>query len=274
MRSSGPTILALPAFRGLTRKIILLAIISFLFFFITGLTAPRLSGTIAGALVLQPTLAVKMPWQFVTWPFVPDSILGLIFGLLSLWFTGAVLEDERGTRWFAELFFSTTIAGALLATIVSLTLGRILPVIGPGISNGLWPVTLALLLVYARLHADDPMTFYFVIRGRAKYIVAGILLFYLVIDFYVGRRFDALNTICNCLVAWLFLQMAPRRGLRHSASEGWFGLRNRYYRAKRRRAAKKFQVYMRKQGKDVSIDSSGRYIGLDDDDPNDRRRMN
>jgi hypothetical protein len=53
-----------------------------------------------------------------------------------------------------------------------------------------------------------------------------------------------------------------------------FGLRNRYYRAKRRRAAKKFQVYMRKQGKDVSIDSSGRYIGLDDDDPDDRRRMN
>jgi hypothetical protein len=31
---------------------------------------------------------------------------------------------------------------------------------------------------------------------------------------------------------------------------------------------------MRKQGKDVSIDSSGRYIGLDDDDPDDRRRMN
>jgi hypothetical protein len=30
---------------------------------------------------------------------------------------------------------------------------------------------------------------------------------------------------------------------------------------------------MRKQGKDVSIDSSGRYIGLDDD-PDDRRRMN
>jgi hypothetical protein len=31
---------------------------------------------------------------------------------------------------------------------------------------------------------------------------------------------------------------------------------------------------MRKQGKDVSIDSSGRYIDLDDDDPNDRHRMN
>ena len=274
MRSSGPTILALPAFRGLTRKIILLAIASFLFFFITGLAAPRLSSTIAGLLALQSNVAFKMPWQFVTWPFVPDGIIGLIFALLSLWYFGAALEDERGTRWFTELFFSASIGGAILATILSLTLGRVLPMLGPGISNGLWPVTLALLLVYARLHADESMTFNFIFRARAKYIAAGFLLFYLIIDFYTGRRFDALNTICNCLVAWIFLQMAPRRGLNHGVSESWFGLRNRYYRAKRRRAAKKFQVYMRKQGKDVSIDSNGRYTGLDDDDPNDRRRMN
>jgi membrane associated rhomboid family serine protease len=274
MRSSGPTILALPAFRGLTRKIILLAIACFLFFLITGLVAPRLSGEIAGLLALQPRLAFKFIWQFATWPFVPGGLLNLIFALLSLWFFGAALEDERGTRWFTELFFVTSIGGAVLATILALALGRTIPFLDSGVSVGLWPVTLALLLVYARLHADQPMVFYFIIRARAKYIVGGILLFYLVIDLYTGQRFDALNAICNCVVAWLFMQMAPRRGLQHSASEGWFGLRNRYYRAKRRRAAKKFQVYMRKQGKDVSIDDSGRYIGLDDDDPNDRRRMN
>jgi membrane associated rhomboid family serine protease len=274
MRSSGPTILALPAFRGLTRKIILLAIASFIFFVVTGIFAPRLSATIASLLALHPSFASSLLWQFVTWPFVPDGFVSLLFALLSLWYFGAALEDERGTRWFTELFFSTSIGGAVLATLLSLTLGRVLPVIGFGGSNGLWPITLALLLVYARIHANEPMTFNFIFRARAKYIAAGFLLFYLVIDFYTGRRFDALNTICNCLVAWFFMQMAPRRGLRHGVSEGWFGLRNSYYRAKRRRAAKKFQVYMRKQGKDVSIDSSGRYIGLDDDDPNDRGRMN
>jgi membrane associated rhomboid family serine protease len=274
MRSSGPTILALPAFRGFTRKIILLAIACFLFFFITGFVAPHLSGTIAGLLALRSDVAFRMPWQFITWPFVPDSLLGLLFALLSLWYFGAALEDERGSRWFTELFFSSSIGGAVLATLLSITLGRALPFIGSGVSVGLWPVSLALLLVYARIHANEPMTFNFIFRARAKYIAAGFLLFYLIIDFYTGRRFDALNTICNCIVAWIFMQMAPRRGLHHGVSEGWFGLRNRYYRAKRRRAAKKFQVYMRKQGKDVSIDSSGRYIDLDDDDPNDRHRMN
>src|SRR6185437_11367375 len=266
MRSNGPTLLALPAFRGLTRKIILLAIACFLFFLITGLASPRLAETVFGLLALQPALAFKYVWQFVTWPFVPGGLLNLIFALLFLWFTGAALEDERGTRWFTELFFVTSIAGAILATILSLLMARVIPFINAGVSVGLWPTSLALLLVYARIHADEPMTAYFIIRARAKYIAAGFLLFYLVIDFYTGRRFDALNTICNCICAWFFLQMAPRRGLRRSASEGWFGLRNRYYRAKRRRAAKKFQVYMRKQGKDVRIDSSGRYIGLDDDD--------
>ena len=274
MRSSGPTILALPAFRGLTRKIILLAILSFLFFLITGIAAPGLGGTIARLTALQPALAFKMPWQFVTWPFVPGGFVSLLFALLSLWFFGAALEDERGTRWFTELFFSSYIGGAVLATILALLLGRAIPFLDSGVSVGLWPVTLALLLVYARLHANEPMTFNFIFRARAKYIAAGFLLFYLVIDLYTGQRFDALNAICNCLVAWLFMQMAPRRGLRQNVSEGWFGLRNRYYRAKRRRAAKKFQVYMRKQGKEVNIDSSGRYIGLDDDDPDNPRRMN
>jgi membrane associated rhomboid family serine protease len=274
MRSSGPTLLALPAFRGLTRKIILLAIASFLFFLITGFAAPRLGVLVFSLLALQPALALKMVWQFIAWPFVPGGFISLLFALLSLWFFGAALEEERGTRWFTELFFSSTIGGAIIATLLSLILGRAVPSLDSGVSVGLWPVTLALLLVYARIHANEPMTFNFIFRARAKYIAAGFLLFYLVIDLYTRQHFDALNTICNCLVAWLFMQMAPRRGLQHSVSEGWFGLRNRYYRAKRRRAAKKFQVYMRKQGKDVSIDSSGRYIGLDDDDPDDRRRMN
>src|ERR1700744_2321250 len=121
MRSSGPTILALPAFRGLTRKIILLPIASFLFFFITGRAAPRLSSTIAGLLALQSNAAFKMPWQFVTWPFVPDGIIGLIFALLSLWYFGAALEDERGTRWFGEVFFFSFIGVAILIVILNLS---------------------------------------------------------------------------------------------------------------------------------------------------------
>jgi hypothetical protein len=58
-------------------------------------------------------------------------------------------------------------------------------------------------------------------------------------------------------------------------SEGLFSLRNNYYRWKRRHAARKFEVYMRKQNRDVRFDNEGRYIDPDEKrDPNDRRWMN
>jgi hypothetical protein len=52
-------------------------------------------------------------------------------------------------------------------------------------------------------------------------------------------------------------------------------LRNTYYRASRRRAARKFEVYMGKQGRKVHFDKEGRYIDPDSSkDPNDKRWMN
>ena len=39
--------------------------------------------------------------------------------------------------------------------------------------------------------------------------------------------------------------LAPPTGISFLLSERWYGLRNRYYRWKRRHAARKFEVYMR-----------------------------
>jgi hypothetical protein len=65
--------------------------------------------------------------------------------------------------------------------------------------------------------------------------------------------------------------MVPRRGFSHLLSERWYGLRNRYYRWKRRHAARKFEVYMRSQGRTVHFDGQGRII---DEDQDDRTRWN
>ena len=82
--------------------------------------------------------------------------------------------------------------------------------------------------------------------------------------------------LCNAAAGYVFLRLAPRRGLRAGASEWLYGVRNAFYRAKRRRAAKKFTVYMRKQGKDVSLDEDGRYVDPEGKpgDPKDRKWMN
>jgi hypothetical protein len=70
----------------------------------------------------------------------------------------------------------------------------------------------------------------------------------------------------------LFIRFAPRKGFGFAASEWAYGLRNNYYRWKRRRAGRKFEIYMKKQGRTVRLDSRGRQI--EDDDPKDRSRWN
>ena len=48
------------------------------------------------------------------------------------------------------------------------------------------------------------------------------------------------------LFGFLYVKMVSRRGIMFGVSERYFRIRNGYYRWKRRRAARKFEVYMRK----------------------------
>ena len=85
------------------------------------------------------------------------------------------------------------------------------------------------------------------------------------------QRMYAFAQLGGAAAGLLFARFAPRRGVGFAVSESWYGLRNQYYRWKRRRAGRKFEVYMRKQGRTVRFDSHGRQI---DEDPNDRSRWN
>ena len=130
--------------------------------------------------------------------------------------------------------------------------------------------------MYARLHPDQELNFNFLLRLKAKYMAALYLLVYLAILLSMHERFQTAVVLCNALSGWLFVQFAPRKGLRFAATEQAFGVRNAWYRARRRRAAKKFTVYMQKQGRDVQFDESGRYLDPDAErrDPKDRKWMN
>ena len=50
------------------------------------------------------------------------------------------------------------------------------------------------------------------------------------------------------LFGFLYIKFLPKRGIVYGLSERYFRIRNDYYRAKRRRAARKFEVYMREHG--------------------------
>lgn len=276
-RSDGPITVALPPFRGVTRRIILLALGVFFALLIITIVSAEMGGLLGSLLSFHPNLAMKLVWQWVTYPFVNPSVLGLLFAALSVWFFGSALEDEMGSRWMAEFFFVTSIGGALVAEILALTLTRRVQGLNiyQNTAPGLWPFSIALLVVFARLHAEQELNFNFVLRVKAKYIAAIYVLVYLALALSVGQRFDAMMVLTNTLCGWLFLAFAPRRGIRFGLNERMYGVRNAWVRARRRRAAKKFSVYMQKQGREVHFDSSGRYIDPEGKrDPKDRRWMN
>ena len=77
------------------------------------------------------------------------------------------------------------------------------------------------------------------------------------------ERMYAFAQLGGALAGLAFVRMAPRRGISFLLSESLYGMRNRYYRWKRRRAARKFEVYMRKQGRTVKFDGQGRRIDED-----------
>ena len=278
MRSNGPILLSLPAFRGVTRRLILLSLLVFFALVVLSLGSLELSGSLLGAIVLSPQQALHWHlWQLLSYPFADLNLISVALSLLSLWFFGSALEDERGPRWMTEFFLAATIGGGLLASLLAYAAGeRVEKLSVASVDYGMWPFVLALVLAFAYFHADQPLRFNFIFTLKAKYLAAIYLLFYLGAALIGGDRFGALVALSNALCGYVYLRLAPRRSIKTTASEKWFGLRNAYIRAKRRRAAKKFTVYMRKQGSYVNIDPSGRYIDPDEKsrNPNDRTWLN
>ena len=275
MRRSGPITLSLPAFSGVTRKLILANVAVFFALGLLHWLAPQIEFFLEAHLLLEPRAVVHGEiWQLVTYSFVNPGILGILFGMLTLWFTGALLEPSFGARWVSELYFTSVIGGAIIASAISFThvfgLRPDVPAVGA------WTGIFGLLVAIGMLFGDQEFLFWFLIRIKAKYMVAIYILIAVALLLKQADSFGALLQLSGALCGYLFVRFAPRRGLAFGLSERYFGVRNTYYRWKRRRAARKFEVYMRKQNREVHFDKDGRYVDPDElrKNPNDKRWMN
>ena len=286
MPARGPVTLSLPAFRGAVRRLVLLLIGAFFGLALLNFISGTLATTLAGVMILMPSAVLGHGhiWELVTYAFLNEGILTTAFALLTLWFTGSMLEDSRGSRWFLELFYTSVVGGSVLATLLAclpmFTGGRIsffgihpsAYVVAAGISAPLFGV----LVAFALLFGDVEFLLFFVLRLKAKYMVTLAALLYVATLLRAKDSFGALLALCCGLAGFLYVRLAHRRGMGAMAAERYYGLRNDYIRWKRRRAARKFEVYMRKQDRIVKFDDEGRYIAPEDETrkPNDRKWMN
>jgi membrane associated rhomboid family serine protease len=265
-----------PPFAGVVRKLVFANVAVFFFIAVAQWVAPELIGALLGHLMLEPMYVARGElWQLATYSFLHFGLMDILFAMLTLWFLGSMLESTYGSRWLGELYFTSAIGGAFVASAISFT--RILHLSPYAVAGGAWAGIFGLLIAIAMRFGDQEFLLFFVARIRAKYMVAIYILIAVAILLKDANEFGALLQLSGAVCGYMYVRYASRRGLTYAISEQYFAMRNAYYRARRRQAAKKFEVYMGKQGRNVSFDKDGRYIAPDDDakrNPNDKRWMN
>jgi len=204
-------------------------------------------------------------WQIVTYSFIHITFWHWFGNMLGIWMFGSTFESAWGMRRFLELFFVGVI-GAALTTIV-LSFAHILsnpntPTVGA--SGGVFAILMAFGLVFGE---NEIMMIPFPFLIKAKYFVLILIVVTVALAIGGGGGTAYLAHLGGLFFGYLYVKFAPGRGMsgRFSLSEWWFGLHNSYYRWRRRRAARKFEVYMRKHDRDVHFDEQGNYIPPDDD---------
>ena len=210
-------------------------------------------------------------WQPFTYSLVQLDIWRTLFALLSLWFLAGFLEGFKGDNWVTSLYV-VSVLGTAAAALVIYVVARVLRFpLYPIPLTGSFGGTFGLLAVIGALYGDTEfMLFPLPIGIKARYIA--IIYALITVAWLFGeQRMYAFAQLGGAIAGLLYAKFAPRRGMGFAVSESWYGLRNQYYRWKRRRAGRKFEVYMKKQGRTVRFDSHGRQI---DEDPNDRSRWN
>jgi membrane associated rhomboid family serine protease len=267
----GASPFSFPDFRGVTRRLVLLNLCAFFAL----LLAPYLfSGHTIDFVDLlgfaPPGFLHGRFWQLFTYSFVHPGILGTLFELLSLWFLAGFLESLHTSSWVTGLYSASVLGTAAAAGVifaVSGTLRFSLPLVPLyGCFGGIF----GLLVAIGFLYGDMEFLLFFTIGIKARYL-AGIYALVSIAMLFGELRMYAFAQLGGALAGLLYIQLAPRRGFQFAFSEKWYGVRNRYYRWKRRRAGRKFEVYMRSQGRTVHLDSRGRQI---DDDPDDKKHWN
>jgi membrane associated rhomboid family serine protease len=269
----GATQLSFPSFRGATRLLVLTNLITFFILIVLQST----NGSLANWLVYHfaffpPAFLHGWIWQPLTYSLVQVGIRDTLLSLLGLWFLAGFLENFHSRDWVLMLYAVSVVATAAAGLLIYLghtVLGYSLPEVPLfGSFGGLFGFVVVIGVLYGDM---EFILFPLPIGIKAKYmaIIVGLVA---VAYLFTSLRMYGFAELGGALGGYVYIRTTPRRGVSFLLSERWYGLRNGYYRWKRKQAAKKFEVYMKSQGRTVKFDGSGRQIR--DEDHDDKNRWN
>ncbi|MGA9306815.1 MAG: rhomboid family intramembrane serine protease [Candidatus Sulfotelmatobacter sp.] len=252
----------LPPFRGAVRQIIIASAAIYVVVVLLKSFAPAAGSTVLALGILDPAhIRQGWLWQFVTYAFMYVDPLEFVLSLLGVYFLGAAVQERVGRAGFYGLFFSSIAVSGIAGFVLSLT-----GVIARGPAWGSAAAANAILMVFYLFNRDAPlMLFPLPIQIPVKWIVlgiAGLETAYLLLNHFA--LFYCVSLL-GLGAGYVWHAAFFSRGISLRVSERFYEARNEYYRWRRRRAARKFEVYMRKHDRDVHFDEHGNYIPPDDD---------
>jgi len=215
---------------------------------------------------LTPTQVVYHGWlwQLATYGFLHFEFWHWFGNMLGLWMFGSAFEGAWGTRRFVELF-SVGVVGAALTT-VALSFMHVLAkptTTTYGASGGVFAILMAFGVLFGE---NEIMMIPFPFLIKAKYFIGILIVVTLAFAMMGGGQVAYVAHLGGLFFGWLYVRRGPKPALVNvGLAERYYGARNSYYRWKRRRAAKKFEVYMSKHDRQVHFDEHGNYIPPDDD---------
>lgn len=196
-----------------------------------------------GIFALSPYAIVHylFVWQLASYLFLHGGFGHIIWNMLALWMFGADLERVWGTRKFIRFYFFCGIGAGICVVL----LNYLLPWGNPLSSTiGCSGAIFGILLAYAMIYPDRTILWGFLIPIQVKYFVMIVGAIAFMMSFQPGNGVSNFAHLGGLLFAYIFLK-TPRWNL------DLVGPVNRQYRDwKLKRARRKFQVYLRKQGSD------------------------
>jgi membrane associated rhomboid family serine protease len=236
----------------------------FLLMELFGMARLPVVGYVIDYFALTPVLVVHgFVWQLLTYSVLHAGLMHWFGNMLGLWMFGSQIEGAWGARRFVELYLVGVVGAAV--TTVGLSYAHVLgdptrPTLGA--SGGVFAILIAFGMLFGE---NEIMMIPFPFLIKAKYFVGILIVVTLALAMGGGGNVAYVAHLGGLLFGFLYVKRGVKPVVKLGIGERYYGIRNSYYRWKRRRAAKKFEVYMSKHDRQVHFDEHGNYIPPDDE---------
>ena len=222
-----------------------LLIINTTVFLLCYLVGEPLQRHVRPLLALSAEAAVRnfYVWQVFTYMFVHFGTWHLLFNMLALWMFGLPIEQSWGTRRFLKFYLTAGVVAGVCVLVINMLAGDWFT-----FTIGASGAVFGVLVAFGMIFPDTIILMFFIFPMRAKYAVMIYVALELVATFGPNTGIATIAHLGGAAFAYVTLRgghiPAPGFGRwRLPDFGGW------YRQWKLQRAKKKFQVYMKRQGK-------------------------